>query len=441
MASDHAILTRLEERWQGIIETGTDPKLQTFFSILDAELLLKSRNPERKLVIFSESRETTDYLKERLAAKGHQDVLAISSKNRRDMQTVIKNNFDANVPVGKQSSEYNIIVTTEVLAEGVNLHRSNTVLNYDTPWNTTRLMQRIGRVNRIGTKSDKIYIYNFFPTEKVEDDIQLRRRAVIKLQAFHSALGEDSQIYSTDEQVESFGLFDKDPQEDTEVNERLKYLMEIRKFKEEAPDEFKRLQNLPPKLRNAVENRERRHGTLTYLRSEQHHAFYSVDQDGDPKELGFLEAAPIFKCDPSTQALPLHEGHHEQVGRALAYFVQQAEEKIVKEQQNPTLTPPQNRAIHYVKAMQNWEHTGKEEQQVLSTAIETIRKGKFQALPPAINKLQNSAKKGRLQTAVQLESLLTLIRLYPLEAEPEPATASNELAENRPRIIISQSYV
>ena len=84
------------------------------------------------------------------------------------------------------------------------MHRANTILNYDTPWNSTRLMQRIGRINRIGTKADKIYIYNFFPTEKVEDDIQLQHKAIVKLQAFHSTLGEDSQIYSTDEAGRNF---------------------------------------------------------------------------------------------------------------------------------------------------------------------------------------------------------------------------------------------
>src|SRR5438552_18698618 len=97
-------------------------------------------------------------------------------------------NCDGNCP--KKAHDYDILGSTEVLAEGVNLHRANVIVNYDTPWNSTRLMQRVGRVNRIGATAPKIYIYNFYPTAKVDDDIELKKKAIMKLQAFHTALGE-----------------------------------------------------------------------------------------------------------------------------------------------------------------------------------------------------------------------------------------------------------
>ena len=449
LASDHKILNNMEKQWRHVIEREEDPKLEKFFSVLETDLLAKSRNPERKLVIFSESLDTTEYLKERLKANGYADVLAVNSTNRTALQDKIRNNFDANLALGQQSSDYNIIITTEVLAEGVNLHRANAILNYDTPWNATRLMQRIGRINRIGTKARTIYIYNFFPTEKVEDDIQLQRKAMVKLQAFHSALGEDSQIYSTDEQVESFGLFDKKPQGDADVNERLQYLMEIRKFREESPDEFQRIKNLPLKIRNAVKNRERQNGTISYLRNKKHHAFYEVDQESKLKELSFLQAVPIFKCDPTVKAQPLHEKHHAQVQQALTHFLEQAAEKTVISKQNQALTAQQTRAIHSIKAIRNWDHIGEKEKQELAGAIDTIKIGRFQALPREINKLQRTAQKGRVALAVQLQSLLEIIRKYrPPEEEADtwdrqepgngpPAAVTDDF----PRVIISQSYV
>lgn len=445
LESDHKILSEMEKQWREVIEREEDPKIEKFFSVLEADLLAKSRNPEQKLVIFSESLDTTGYLKEKLAANGYVDILAVNSTNRSTLQEKIKHNFDANVALGQQISDYNIIITTEVLAEGVNLHRANTILNYDTPWNATRLMQRIGRINRIGTKANTIYIYNFFPTEKVEGDIQLRHRAMVKLQAFHSALGEDSQIYSADEQVESFGLFDKKPQGDEDVNERLQYLMEIRKFREESPDEFQRIKNLPLKIRNAVQNRERQDSTISYLRNKRHHAFYEVDKEDNLKELSFLQAVPIFKCDPSVNAHPLHEKHHAQVHQALTHFLEQAAGKIVIAKQNQALTAQQNRAINYIKAIQNWEHIGEKEKQELATGIETIKIGRFQALPRAITKLQKSA--GRLNLAVQLKSLLEIVRKYRSQ-EADTRDMQNtlillptEAADDLPRVIISQSYV
>ena len=95
---------------------------------------------------------------------GRRNVLVISAANRKQIYDTIVANFDANWADDKQVNEYNIIITTEVLAEGVNLHRSNVVIHYDTPWNSTKLMQRIGRVNRIGTKATAIYNYVFYPS-------------------------------------------------------------------------------------------------------------------------------------------------------------------------------------------------------------------------------------------------------------------------------------
>lgn len=84
------------------------------------------------------------------------------------MFETIQENFDANY-TGEQKNNFNILVTTDVLAEGVNMHRANVVVNYDTPWNATRLMQRIGRVNRIGSTADVIHNFNFYPSQQGDE--------------------------------------------------------------------------------------------------------------------------------------------------------------------------------------------------------------------------------------------------------------------------------
>ena len=193
LLGDLAILEDLCSRWDAVKE---DPKFDTFLRYLKADLFNRDENRDGKLVVFSESKETTTYLTERLNAAGiGRNILTVDAANRAKVMPLVRANFDANHPLKEQAHEYDIIVSTEVLAEGVNLHRANVIVNYDTPWNSTRLMQRIGRVNRIGTQATCIYIYNFYPTSRVDDDIELRKKAILKLQAFHSALGEDSQIY------------------------------------------------------------------------------------------------------------------------------------------------------------------------------------------------------------------------------------------------------
>ena len=112
-------------------------------------------------------------------------------------------------------------------------------------------MQRIGRINRIGGTAKTIRIFNSYRQTKLKK-VWLAENAQIKLQAFHFALGEDSQIYTAEEEVDTFGLFSRVTKE--ESNEQLQYLMELRKFREEDPNYFEKIKKMPLKIRNAVKN-------------------------------------------------------------------------------------------------------------------------------------------------------------------------------------------
>lgn len=184
LEQDDAMLKELVEVWDKI---DYDPKLDIFLDYLKNRLFDKAINNEGKLLVFSESKETTKYLSDALKKEGYTRLLTVQSANRNEMMPVLKANFDANYE-GERKNDFDIVISTEVLAEGVNLHRANIIVNYDTPWNSTRLMQRIGRVNRIGSTANKIYIFNFFPTAKVNNDIELEKKAKMKLFAFHAGI-------------------------------------------------------------------------------------------------------------------------------------------------------------------------------------------------------------------------------------------------------------
>ena len=129
-------------------------------------------------MLFSESVDTLNYLYDKLTKEiGRTDVLMVTAANRNRLEQTIKENFDANF--GSNSMRYNIIITSDVLAEGVNLHRSNVIVNYDSPWNATRLMQRIGRVNRIGSVAPNIHNYIFYPSQQGNKEIQLYKNALV----------------------------------------------------------------------------------------------------------------------------------------------------------------------------------------------------------------------------------------------------------------------
>ena len=268
---DRDLLVLLNNRWASVNE---DPKLDKFVSILPT-LTDNSINPTGKLVIFSESVDTVNYLYEYFTEHlGRTDVLRVSASNRKALFSCIKENFDANVPVGEQKNKYSIIITSDVLAEGVNLHRSNVIVNYDSPWNASRLMQRIGRVNRIGSVADNIYNYMFYPSKEGDKEIQLYKNALIKLQGFHSAFGEDAQIYSREEIVKDFQLFDSNVRD--VVDKKIALLRELRHLYNTDREWYHRIKALPLKSRVMRDTGKHSGETIVYVATKLKTEFYHI---------------------------------------------------------------------------------------------------------------------------------------------------------------------
>ena len=441
LEQDDKMLEELVEAWSKI---DYDPKLDIFLDYLKNRLFDKAINNEGKLLVFSESKETTKYLSDALKKEGYTRLLTVQSTNRNEMMPVLKENFDANYE-GEKQNDFDIIISTEVLAEGVNLHRSNIIVNYDTPWNSTRLMQRIGRVNRIGSTANKIYIFNFFPTAKVNNDIELEKKAKMKLFAFHAALGEDSQIYSTDETPETFGLFDKDV--DEERDEKLRYLMWLRKIKEDDPDLIKSIAKLPLRARVGRKNKVKRHCTLTFIRNNRRDAFTFVREDGSIEELSFLEAVKEFEARVDEKSIPLHDLHHQQVARAIEAFAEQEEDtKATTSKVNVAQGPNEKKAIAYLDGFLSIPNITDEESELIHKAKRAITTGKFQQLQRDVNKLKTSTKKTPIKLSVLLEKLMVILMAYPLDtvglndANLSQTQVVLNKKEKEPEIIISESF-
>jgi superfamily II DNA or RNA helicase len=437
---DLKILQELNSDWK---EVTKDPKIEEFIRRLNSELLQKTINPEQKLVVFSESKETTNYITKHLKDAGRTDVIEIHSDNRNKLKDVIRENFDANIPRKDYKSDYNIIIATEVLAEGVNLHRSNVILNYDTPWNSTRLMQRIGRVNRIGSMAPKVYIFNFYPTAKVNSDIELEKKAIMKLQAFHSALGEDSEIYSPDEETQSFGLFDQDVDEDKD--ERLAYLMELRKFKAESPELFRKIKNMPLRARVGRDSRTLKGTSICFMRNERRDAFYYVKPDNSIEELTFIETAKEFNANVPEKALPLPDNHHEQIGVALADFNDKIQTEMASAQiVDTTQGPNEKRALFYLDGFLSFPFASDEEIRLIKAAKQAIKLGKFQRLQRDVNKLKKNVKGNLIKAVDLMDAMVKLIHKYPVmqteEEDQRPAITIKSFDKLKPQIIISESF-
>ncbi len=434
---DAEVLDKLCKRWDKV---KSDPKLDLFVNMLQDELFDKSKNLEGKLVVFSESVDTVNYLEKELKERLHRsDILAVCAKNRNRLRETIQANFDAKYKK-EWRNDYNIIITSDVLAEGVNLHRANVIVNYDSPWNATRLMQRIGRVNRIGSTADAIYNYMFYPSDPGDAIISLKKNSLIKLQSFHSALGEDTRIYSHEEMVHEFKLFNADVRDETDRS--LELLREVRHLHDTNPTLYRKIKQLPPKSRCA---RNKNTNTLThshintisYLSSDFKKAFYLVGES--IRELSFLEAADIFYAEPDEKAVPFGDSeplHYEQVRTALKQYTldQQREHQDDK----PKIGSKDNDAkkaaafLREVRPMLDDEgrHT-------VDRLKQLVERGTYNQLADALIRMSKKQKKEPAPIIKILEQLEELDNRY---GQPQPETTTKQVALTTADIILSETF-
>ena len=337
--NDLKALKAVRNQWKKVTR---DPKWDSFRTILKKTPLLK----DGKLIIFTESKETADYLAEKIHDEVEPHVLLFTGASLKTVREDVTANFDANAY--RPKDDYRILVATEVLAEGVNLHRSNVVINYDIPWNPTRLIQRVGRINRVDTKFNTIHTYNFFPTHEGNDLIKLREAAEAKIHAFIQMLGADARLLTEGEEIVSHDLFAKwnskktitgeDEDEDTE----LKFLAEIRAVRDQQPDMFERIKRLPKKARSSLTLtassirdaiRGRTDGAddgpmpsfpalVTYFRQGKLDKFFVAPSSRQRAiELDFMSAATLLKpVDPKETRQPIPQEFYDLLDRNKSEF-------------------------------------------------------------------------------------------------------------------------
>lgn len=440
LKNDYRLLDELVDQWESI---NHDPKLAAFKENLRDEFLRKDINPTGKLVIFTESTDTAQYLAENLKHDVDSPILCVSSDNRTKIFETILENFDANYD--KPKDKHNIIITTDVLAEGINLHRANIIINYDTPWNATRLMQRIGRVNRIGSQAGTIFNYNFYPSQQGNEEIKLYNNALIKLQGFHSTFGEDAQIFSHEELVEQFQLFSED-QPDDEDN-RLKYLKFIRDFKDNNPNEYKRIEKLPLKARTGrIGNETLKNSSIVFLKSAFKLEFYKVDAQHKVTSLTFIEAADYFYANSNEISCQLPDSHYTQVQASLQTFENDffgSNAVFVSSKDKIDVISAQSRK--FLRDYKSSITTNKEVKIVCDKLIEFIEKGIHTPLPNEVRQLNKKITKKEITFAQADNLILLLAKKYdvPLDVDNDNLEFSYDTIPViiDPDIVISETFI
>jgi superfamily II DNA or RNA helicase/HKD family nuclease len=309
--SDLDLFAEILEELDKLELVKNDPKTACLIQNITKQLNAKpnSGEPRRKIIIFSEYVDTVLYLKKEMTKRFGEKMLVVAGDLSAAKIGQINKNFDASY--AGQENHYDILLTSDKISEGFNLNRAGMVINYDIPWNPVRVIQRVGRINRISKKVfDELYIVNFFPTEQGAELVKSREIAANKMFLIHSALGEDAKIFDVAEEPTPAGLYKRIQQNPDELEEESFYnkaLRELIRIKKEHPEILDNLENYPPRVKVAKQFTENE--LLVFFKKGRMYVSslpYTEDKP-TPESKSFEEVFDKVRCAPEEKALPLSE--------------------------------------------------------------------------------------------------------------------------------------
>ena len=401
LQADLAQLKSMQFIWSLI---GKDPKLNEFKRNLTTNPLMK----DKKAIVFTESTETAQYLYEQLKDIYGERLIYFSGQSSAALKVEIEDSFNPKFK-SKNNDKYDLLITTDVLAEGINLHRANVLVNYDLPWNPTRIMQRVGRINRVGTEFDRIYVFNFFPTAQSKKQMPLEERILEKLQAFHDTLGEDFKYLSDEEEVSSKKLFsdltsDLDGEEESS-NPELAYLATIRQIRDNDQKLFSIIKRLPKKAKaGKASDKVSDDFTVTFIRQGALKTFF-ISSEAETKQ--FMQAIELIKAEPDDARISVSSKFYEHFDNNSTAFDQMlvAEEEVSTEK--VMVAGNDAKIIRLLKAMKTEPRFTDDQEEIIDKLISLWENGE---IPAKVSK--DVMKKSKVVGDV-LELYYEILKLVP----------------------------
>ena len=299
--NDLEILIAIQEDWKVLKQKEfKDPKTEAIKKFINDEL---KKDPKRKIIIFTEFSDTAKYLYSQTKKLFKRvDIYTSKESSSTKKKKEIKDNFDAGISPNNQKNDYDILIATDTISEGFNLHRAGTIVNYDIPYNPTRVVQRFGRINRMNKKMfDKLYIYNFFPTEIGEAEVNLKRITGIKKLLFNAIFGEDTKVLTGDETLESH--FQKEFRDMYDMSETLSpetyYENFIYDLREYEPDTILDANNISRRVKAKRKIKTKDNGLLIFSKKGDIPRFIFSDKDKNIKNIIPTDAFKLFEAKPN----------------------------------------------------------------------------------------------------------------------------------------------
>lgn len=294
--ADIQLLKTISKEWFGedcVILA--DPKLNSFVQIIKER---EQSEPNRKIIVFTEFADTANYLGEKLSNLGLKVFKYTSADASPHNKETIRANFDAGLKLELQRDDYKILIATDAISEGYNLHRAGAIFNYDIPYNPTRVIQRIGRINRINKKMfDELYIYNYFPTDVGESETRTKEISTLKMAMIHAIMGEDTKALTKEEELQAFFIerYKQEFRKSEEVSWDNKYRKLINELK--GTDICHEAMNIQHRSRTGRKAEKPMSGVLMFGKKGNDFVFKLGDPNANPPiSLTAEEAISLFEA-------------------------------------------------------------------------------------------------------------------------------------------------
>ena len=479
--ADYAVLGDIRERIKDITPADDD-KLQTLRQFLDRPEVASG-----KVLIFSEAETTVEYLYNQLNPSGQDAAIARLTGGTRDSAQTIIQRFAPRANAASNGrrprNEIRVLLATDIVSEGQNLQDCARVLNYDLHWNPVRLIQRFGRVDRIGSEHDVIHLHNMWPDTDVDAELELTDRLGNRIQSFHDLIGLDSKLLSEAERLNADAMYriyinkqlseDDDGLDEVAANQRAVALLQ--QIQREKPELWQTITELPDGIRSALKVGEsptadgsgiqlqnvleipgmqmplvspaprgdaaspfenpRRGETLVLLSAGNVKGCYAVADGQEPRQISPAQFAAAAECDEDAPAQPLPRETNERVMRAFAAFQTDFRQRLVRARR-----PRNTLARRYVSRQLNLARKRLEATPEDVRRIETLRRIYQGDLQPAAENALDEIRRLGLEGSVlmtRLEALRERFRLNP----PDDAEQAQPAEPQVVRIVCSDGLV
>lgn len=435
---------RILEAMLQIVEQITpehDAKLQTLLSALSHPPL-----DIGKCLIFTQFADTASYLHGQVNPGGSRpDIAVIFSDQTRKTSVVGRFAPKANPSFRPQDGqpEIDLLIATDVLSEGLNLQDCDKVVNYDLHWNPVRLIQRFGRIDRIGSEHDVIYGFNFLPETALDEHLGLRERLAARIREIHDTIGEDAAVLDPAEQLNEEamyaiyegrdpGVYEEDGGDEFVDLEEAEEI--VRQIERDDPARFERIKRLRDGIRcgRHVDTRS----TFVFCRAGDYQQLYLLDEHGEVLTRDIPYILGRLRCDAHEPPAALPEGHNPLVTQVRHRFEQEVRSRKAESRRAVSLTRGQKYILRELRLLYSMTR----DENVL-TQIQVLETVFRQPLPRVVQSQLNDIRSRGLSGELLLGTLLRIYERHQL-AEPVPDSPSAaDDSSDTPRILCSEAFI